>query len=1491
MGFGSGGGGFSGGRGDQDGDLTVRGTTPQITIGDAGAEDTFLIFDGNAADYRIGIDDGTDILEIGAGTAHGTTAAIKINSSGQITQLGHQTSPTNGHFLKWDGSKIIFDSVSAGGGADVGLANTFTEAQSIAKDQDSELVALILKNASDANDTSGLVSLRFDLEDTGGNAVDSAKIAVKKEAAFTATASTQDSSIFFSTSLNGTLTEQAKINSAGNLSILTDGAAVNFGADGEVTLTHVHDEGLLLTHTATGDNKPVTLTLKSEEDAIIADEVLGAINFKGGDSDGTDAILVAAGIEAVATDTHAADNNATKLAFKTAASEAATEKMTLTSDGKLGVGVTDPDSGLEVLNTSRQLKLSYDADSFYSVTVAQNSETTISTGKGGSETGNLFFDPGGDIILQPDGGDVKVGQAVATQPADLFLFSANNNGQVGIQWDADGFTNGALLGGVDDAGVDFKFFGATSGNYVQWDNSGDELVLGSNTKLSFHDAAGGENILASADGHLEVNAGTTLDITAPTVDINASTAVTIDGPAVTVASAADGKPVVTIKTTHTTTASSGELQFLKDAADTQDGEVLGQITFFGEDEGNNNTQFAGIVASISESDETDEAGVLELQVAESDGTTTAMTTGLKLEGEHATDGEVDVTIGAGTASTTTIVGTSQFNANATFGVDDTGVDVRFFSATASEGLLYDASEDELGLLLTTKLKFHDIGGGEEIFASADGHLEVNAGTTLDMTAPTIDLNASTAVTIDTDTATFASANANDPLVVIKNTANDATGARLQLVKDKGAAGAANDVNGLIQFIGDDANQDQVTFSEVKSQVKVHTNGQEGGKFTVSVAEHDGTLTQGLLIEDGDADGELDVTIGAGTASLTTVAGTSLFTSNATFGADDTGVDVRFFSATASEGLLYDASEDELGLLLTTKLKFHDIGGGEEIFASADGHLEVNAGTTLDLSAPTVDINGTSNGTVQIDTGSDGNFNVNSDTTTFASSASQDPIVIIKNTTNNAGGAQLQFSKDRGAAGQDGDIIGEIDFFGDDDAQAQTLFAQIKATVEDASNGAEGGKIAIGVATHDGEFQNGLVIEDGDAEDEVDVTIANGAASLTTISGTSLFSGNATFGVDDTGVDVRFFSATASEGVLYDASEDELGLLLTTKLKFHDIGGGEEIFASANGHLEINAGTTLDVTAPTVDINASTAVTIDTDTATFASSNANDPLVVIKNTTNDVNGARLQFVKDKGAAGADGDDIGLIEFVGDNDAQQQTSFAKILAEVADASDGTETGKLSFHVAENDGTLTSGMDIVGLGSDGNVTVDIATHDGAAGGLKLGGTLVTPTAAELNLMDASGGANPSDGAWVAVRRIAKATINSDDHSSTSGGGVHSLGVNIPDHAIILGGWVDIQTAFNSGGSATVGLTVASSTPVVLMSQRSFASADPTNDALWNAASQASPPSGLGMGPIRLLSNYGFGGQRTDSSGAITLTVASADLTAGVADVYVEYMIGKDD
>ena len=69
--------------------------------------------------------------------------------------------------------------------------------------------------------------------------------------------------------------------------------------------------------------------------------------------------------------------------------------------------------------------------------------------------------------------------------------------------------DGTVTVGIDDTGYDVKFFGDTTGQHMLWDESEDELVLAGDTKLSFHDAAGDENIVATSDGHLEINAGTT----------------------------------------------------------------------------------------------------------------------------------------------------------------------------------------------------------------------------------------------------------------------------------------------------------------------------------------------------------------------------------------------------------------------------------------------------------------------------------------------------------------------------------------------------------------------------------------------------------------------------------------------------------------------------------------------------------------------------------------------------------------------------------------------------------------------------------------------------------------------------------------------------------------------------------------------------------------------------------------------------------------------
>jgi len=60
--------------------------TGDVTIGDASAADKKILFDGNAQDYHIGLDDSTDSLTIGKGSALGTTTSMVIDANGIITK-------------------------------------------------------------------------------------------------------------------------------------------------------------------------------------------------------------------------------------------------------------------------------------------------------------------------------------------------------------------------------------------------------------------------------------------------------------------------------------------------------------------------------------------------------------------------------------------------------------------------------------------------------------------------------------------------------------------------------------------------------------------------------------------------------------------------------------------------------------------------------------------------------------------------------------------------------------------------------------------------------------------------------------------------------------------------------------------------------------------------------------------------------------------------------------------------------------------------------------------------------------------------------------------------------------------------------------------------------------------------------------------------------------------------------------------------------------
>ena len=200
-----------------------------------------------------------------------------------------------------------------------------------------------------ADDVIGKINFQAPDEATGTDAVlVSAAIQARSESDFSSSANA--TSIDFMTGASEAAATKMSLTSGGDLTINTDNSKISFGADADVTLTHVADVGLTITNTNTNDNLPIILQLKSEENEVVANEVIGSLEFAAGDSDGTDGATVAAGIHAIAEGTFSASANATKLVFTTGVSEtaaaSATAKMTLSSGGNLTAAGTITGGGL-----------------------------------------------------------------------------------------------------------------------------------------------------------------------------------------------------------------------------------------------------------------------------------------------------------------------------------------------------------------------------------------------------------------------------------------------------------------------------------------------------------------------------------------------------------------------------------------------------------------------------------------------------------------------------------------------------------------------------------------------------------------------------------------------------------------------------------------------------------------------------------------------------------------------------------------------------------------------------------------------------------------------------------------------------------------------------------------------------------------------------------------------------------------------------------------
>ena len=219
---------------------------------------------------------------------------------------------------------------------------------------------------------------------------------------------------------------------------------------------------------------------------------------------------------------------------------------------------------------------------------------------------------------------------------------------------------GTLTVGVNDTGHDVKFFGATSGKYMQWDESADSLLVAGTIDVAGaieFDSLSGTGAVAITD---------ILD--QDDLSGNSATALATQQSIKAYVDANTGGNLSEVLTNGNRTTTTQKIEF-RDAAIYINSSTDGQLD---------------IVADT------------EIQIA---ATTIDINGAVNASGEIIAasldiSGNIDVD-GITNLDAVDIDGAVQIDATLSVGVDDTGYDVKFFGATSGKSLLWDESADSL----------------------------------------------------------------------------------------------------------------------------------------------------------------------------------------------------------------------------------------------------------------------------------------------------------------------------------------------------------------------------------------------------------------------------------------------------------------------------------------------------------------------------------------------------------------------------------------------------------------------------------------------------------------------------------------------------------------------------------------------------------------------------------------------------------------------------
>ena len=423
--------------------------------------------------------------------------------------------------------------------------------------------------------------------------------------------------------------------------------------------------------------------------------------------------------------------------------------------------------------------------------------------------------------------------------------------------------------------------------------SGGNLGLDSNNKIVKSASPSGTiDLTSEVTGTLPVGSGGTgattlmdnaiLTGTGTSAITAESTLFYVDG-ILTVSSSDSNEPGVYLTNSNEDSTSS-LLEFQK-TADGADGDDIGRIIFDADNAVSQVTSFAQILSEIQTAADGQEAGKISLTLATAGSGTSALQQALTATG-HGTNNTVNIGLGYGATSLTTIAGDLDIDGDAitsagaltvtpggTFSIAGGANEI---DLTTTGTIDMNAKSLDVALTDSSTIELTSSEDAEDLLIRVTGAnnsslLLRGDGTGTDAVGIIADQGG---VRIDTPELLIESATSTKPVVEIKNTTSDSNGPELKF-NNTNAGGDASDSDfaGKITFNAmDDGTPTETNYAQIFCRIDDATDTEESGILSLQVANHDGGMGTGLKLTGGSANDEVDVEIGKGGSSVTTVAG-------------------------------------------------------------------------------------------------------------------------------------------------------------------------------------------------------------------------------------------------------------------------------------------------------------------------------------------------------------------------------------------------------------------------------------------------------------------------------------------------------------------------------------------------------------------------------------------------------------------------------------------